>query len=85
MGNKRWGPRLRLDGLAMIAAYMKISENQVKKLYASTVSEADRLPVFTISPSQGKNCRLSIYVDELDSWMDRQPDMFMHHHRRKIG
>lgn len=76
------GPRVRLDGLALIADYMQLSVNQVKRLYKITVPEEDRLPVFTLSPGPGKNGRLAIYVDELNAWMDKRPDMRMYRQRQ---
>jgi hypothetical protein len=66
--------RPRLDGLRIIAAYLKLSMQQTRKLYQLTVPVEDRLPVFTLSASRSKNARLSAFVDELDAWIDRRAD-----------
>lgn len=64
-------PRIRIDGLKLIAAYLRLSERQVRKLYAITVSGEHRLPVFRLSMERGPNARLSAWKDELDAWQDR--------------
>lgn len=63
--------RVRLDGLTLISRYLNLHRNQVRKLYAITVPEHLRIPVFRLSPTGGKNGRLSAWVDELDAWQDR--------------
>lgn len=70
----RVGDRLRIDGLPLIAEYLKLSLQQTRRLYQSTVPEEHRLPVFTLNPGAGKNGRLSMWVDEANAWLDRRAD-----------
>lgn len=72
------GGRVRIDGIALIAKYIDKSERQVRSYYQITVPQHLRLPVFKLSPRAGKNCRLSVWVDELDAWLDRmsQRDLY---------
>ena len=65
------GGRVRIDGITVISKYLDLSERKVRGLYQITVPQHLRLPVFRLSPKQGKNCRLSAWVDELDAWQDR--------------
>lgn len=73
------GGRARLDGLVAISQYLELSVLKVRQLYAVTVPEADRLPVFVLCPHKGKNSIVRAFIDELDGWMDRMADR---HYRR---
>lgn len=60
--------RTRLDGLKVIAAYLRLDERQVRRLAAATVPEPRRLPTFRLSPTDSRNARVYAYADALDAW-----------------
>ena len=67
-------PRLRLDGLKFIAAYLKLSQGKTQQLYRITVPPELRLPVFRLQPMGARNRRLYAWKDELDAWVQRMGD-----------
>jgi hypothetical protein len=63
--------RVRIDGLKLIARYLKLSTRQLRKCYAITVPQNLRCPVFKLPGLGSRNKKLFAWQDELDAWQDR--------------
>ena len=74
-------PRTRLDGLPLIADYLKVSILTVSRLWRFTPPGEDRIPLWRLT--QARNGRLYAWVDELDAWQDRQSMKFADQHARR--
>lgn len=61
-------PRQRLDGLKVIAAWLRLSPRTVRRLASPRVPADRRLPLFRLTASSGPNARVYAYVDELAAW-----------------
>lgn len=66
-------PRRRLDGWKQIAAWVHLSERQVKKLASVKKPQAERLPIFRLV--RGPSTRVAAFSDELDLWQLRMRDL----------
>jgi len=64
--------RRRLDGLKVIAAYLRLDERQVRRLAAPSVAAERRLPTFRLSPTDAPNAKVYAYEEALDEWEMRQ-------------
>lgn len=68
--------RVRLDGLKVIASWLRLSERQVRKLAHRSVPQEYRLPVFRLTLCNGRNSRVYAYVDDLQAWEQRMAERY---------
>jgi hypothetical protein len=66
-------PRRRLDGWKLIAAWVHLSERQVKKLASTTRPREERLPIFRLN--RGPTTRVCAWSNELDEWQLRMQEL----------
>lgn len=61
--------RARLEGWKQIAAFLRVSLRQARRLASARFDDAHRLPVFRLM--RGPANRVCAYTDALEAWEER--------------
>lgn len=61
--------RARLEGWKQIAAFLRVSLRQARRLAAARIAAEERLPVFRLM--RGPANRVCAYTDALEAWEER--------------
>jgi hypothetical protein len=61
--------RARLEGWKQIAAFLRVSLRQARRLASARIADQQRLPVFRLM--RGPASRVCAYTDALEAWEER--------------